>query len=224
MAVGKPLVPVPLARADSYASLTSELFRELILGGHYQPGDRINEVEVAASLGISRGPVREALAWLAGEGLVRQVANKGTFIPTLGADETLELYELREALEVMGARLAAERASARDLNDLRDFLDRTGAVLDSGAEEPYPQSLDFHQRILHLAGNQQILQRAREVHRQLYLVRSRSAYGAGRAREAYAEHLKVVAGIASGNPDRAETAMRNHLRCSLTHALQLFDI
>jgi len=224
MTTTSPPGPTPLARADLYTVRTADAVRNLIVGGHYMPGERVNEAELATSLGISRGPLREALQHLASEGLVHRVAHRGTFVPRFSAEETVELYELREGLEVMAARLAAQRADAVDLAALHELLDDTSAVLDAGTDNSYPANLDFHQRILALAGNAQLLQRAREVHRQLQLVRSRSGYRPDRAKQAYAEHVAVVAAIESGDPEAAERAMRAHLHSGFAHVRVLLDL
>lgn len=218
----RPAAPMPLARSDSFASRTVEAVRELILGGHYQPGDRINEVELATALGISRAPLREALQGLTSEGLVVRVTNRGTFIPRFGNDEILELFELREALEVMGARLAAERADEEGLVRLSDVLERTKRALDAGSASPYPRELDFHEVLIGLARNGKVLDRVREVHRQLQLARARSGFQPERARQAYDEHLAVLDAVVRHDPSGAEAAMRAHLRTGLAHVQQLF--
>lgn len=214
----------PLARPDSFTERTLHAVRELILDGQYQPGDRVNEAELANSLGVSRGPLREALQQLSSEGLVHRIQHRGTFIPEFGATETLELYELREALEVMAARLAAERAEPPDLGALRAVLETTRELLDASDQAHYPADLDFHERLVVIAGNRQLVQRSREVHHQLHVARSRSAYKPERARQAYVEHLEILRALEVGDPDLAERAMRAHLRTGLAHVRQLFRL
>src|SRR5215218_7099701 len=99
-----------LFRNTSYAEQARTLLRRSILNGVYGPGQRLKEMEISRVLGISRSPVREAIQGLANEGLVRIAPQKGAFVANLNATEVAELYEVREALEIMAVRLAAERA------------------------------------------------------------------------------------------------------------------
>jgi DNA-binding GntR family transcriptional regulator len=214
----------PLVRSDSFTERTLHAVRELILDGHFGPGDRVNEAELANSLGVSRGPLREALQQLSSEGLVHRIQHRGTFIPTFGADETVQLSQLREALEVMATRLAAERVSPTDLTDLRAVLETTSERLSSRADAHYPADLDFHARVMRVAGNPMLAQRASEVHRQLHVARARSAYKPERARQAYDEHLEILRALEAHDPDWADQAMRAHLRSAFAHVRQLFGL
>jgi DNA-binding GntR family transcriptional regulator len=216
--------PRPLIRPDSFTQQTLQAVRELILGGHFRPGDRINEAELAAALGVSRGPLREALQQLASEGLVHRIPHRGTFIPEFGAAETVELYELREALEVMAARLAAERATTDELAELGRILDATGELLQASPDAHYPPDLDFHERIVAIAGNRQLQARYHEVHRLLRVARSSSAFRTERAHRAYGEHLEILRALETHDPDVADRAMRAHLRTGLAHVRHLFQL
>lgn len=214
----------PLARSDSFTERTLHAVRELILSGHFGPGDRVNEAELANSLGVSRAPLREALQQLSSEGLVHRIQHRGTFIPTFGAAETIQLFQVREALEVMAARLAAERVSPDDLTSLRAVLDSTSERLRAQDDAHYPSDLDFHELVLAVAGNPMLAQRAGEVHRQIHVARARSAYNTDRARQAYEEHLDILRALEAHDPDQADRAMRAHLRTGLAHVQQLFGL
>jgi DNA-binding GntR family transcriptional regulator len=85
--------------------------RQRILHGEVRPGERLNEVEIAGELGVSRGPIREALQRLASDGLVELQARRGAFMRRLGPAEVRDLFEVRLALETTVARLAAQRAT-----------------------------------------------------------------------------------------------------------------
>jgi len=214
----------PLVRSDSFTERTLHAVRALILSGHFGPGDRVNEAELANSLGVSRGPLREALQQLSSEGIVHRIQHRGTFIPTFGADETVQLSEVREALEVMAARLAAERVSTADLTSLRAVLETTSERLGEKDDAHYPADLDFHALVMTVAGNPMLAQRAGEVHRQLQVARARSAYNSNRARQAYDEHLEILRALEARDPDWADRAMRAHLRTGLAHIRQLFGL
>jgi len=213
--------PVLLDRGDPMSTRAHESLRGLILNGAFSSGERLNEVELAASLGISRAPLREALQRLGTEGLVRLVSHRGAFIPDFSEEEIEHLYELREALETMGARLAVRRSTDREIQRLRELLDDTAALLHEGNDAPYPEQLDFHQRVVAMSHNTALIDRSREVDSQLHLVRAQGAYKPARAKTALQEHQRIVTAIAARDEDAAGATMRDHLCASHAHAQQL---
>lgn len=200
---------------------TAIRIRDQILSGVHAPGSRLNEVQIAADLAISRTKLREAFEQLAADGLVQRIVNRGAFVAQIGAQDLLELYEVREGLETMAARLAAERATATQIRQLQELSQLTEAILAAEPSVPYPRHLDIHAAILASAGNARLAQRVREIHLQLALARSRSGYRPARAKRALVEHTDVVSAIADGDPDRAAASMRSHLRASLRHVQAL---
>lgn len=206
---------MPLKKMDSVTDRTIKAVRDLILNGHFQPGDRINEVELAASLEVSRARLREALKHCESEGLVKHVANYGRFVPEFGAADTSELYELREALEVMATRLVVERATAEDIRAMRALLQDTDSFLETVGDTHYPYDIDFHARIFELSRNKPLARSGQEVHWQLSLTLYRAACRPGRARLAYKEHLAILDAIEAGDLHAAGEAMRAHLHSSL---------
>jgi DNA-binding GntR family transcriptional regulator len=189
--------------------------REQLLSGHFERGERLNEVAIARSFGISRGPVREALQKLASEGLVELVPRRGAFVPAFDTGELVELCEVREAIEVAAVRLAATRASSAAVRDLEALLKRTETEMNKGREAPYPTALDFHGSIIQLSGNSRLTSMGSEIHRQLQFSRARASFEPTRAAAAYKEHVEILDAIAKRDADAAEQAMRLHLLHSL---------
>src|SRR4051794_27841584 len=111
MTPNRPTPDMRLAREDTFVNRTEEVLRERILDGTIRPGERLNEVTLAAALGISRGPLREAIQRLTSEGLLTVISHRGAFVRTFSRAEVVELYELRAALELHAVRLACDRAS-----------------------------------------------------------------------------------------------------------------
>jgi len=217
-------LPHPLdRRAQTFSGRSLAVLREMVLTGRLSPGQRLNEVELARALAISRGPLREAIQHLASEGLLRIVSHRGAYVRTFDAGELRDLYELRIALETHAVRLAAERLTADDVADVGGLLDETRDVLAADEERAYPEELDFHQRMVALTGNQVLLASTVEVHRQIHLARSRSGQQPHRARDAYDEHRIVVDHVAGGDGEAAANVMRAHLSRSLENALRIFD-
>ena len=111
-----------ILRSHSLPMLLEREIERVILVGGYDPGDRINEKELALRFGISRGPVREALRSLEATGLVEQIPNRGVFVRQLTAAQADDIYEVRAALFSLAGRLLAERATDDDIARLRTFV------------------------------------------------------------------------------------------------------
>lgn len=217
-------LPAPLERpTQTFSGRSLEVLREMVLNGTLKAGERLNEVELATALGISRGPLREAIQRLRSEGLLTAVSHRGTYVRTFTADELSEIYEVRIALETHAVRLAAASCSREDIEELRSLLEETEHVLTAGGDRAYPRDLDFHERIVALADNQALLDAATEVHRQVDLARSRSAHEPGRARDAFVEHKEILEHVTAGRAERAAKTMTRHLRSSLSNALHIFE-
>lgn len=216
--------PGRLDRATlTIAGRSAEVLRQMVLDGALAPGQRINEVELAAALGVSRGPLREAIQRLASEGLLTTVSHRGAYVRTFDETELRELYELRIAVESHAVRLAADRVTAADVAGLQALLDQTHEILTSGTAVAYPRDHDFHVRVVALAGNRRLLDASVEINQQIQLARSRSARQPLRARDAYDEHAAVVSSLSDRDGERAAALLTEHLRASLDSALQLLD-
>src|SRR3954470_21111574 len=98
-----------------------ERVRTEILSNALEPGAEVNEAALAASLGVSRGPVREAVKHLAAEGLITMRARRRPVVATLTHDEFVEAYQVREALEVLAVRLAVQRLTPEEVDRLQDL-------------------------------------------------------------------------------------------------------
>lgn len=212
-----------LFRSTSYAEQARKLLRHSILNGVYAPGQRLKEMEISRDLGISRSPVREAIQGLANEGLVKIAPQKGAFVADLDATEVAELYEVREALEIMAVRLAAERAEAPRIMDLGELLEATRSSLDHQESVGYPRNLDFHRHLSAMSGNRKLAQEVNEINSQLELARLRSAYKPGRAEQAYEEHLAIFDALRRQDPEAAADAMREHLRHGKENMLSMLN-
>ncbi len=207
--------PQLVQSAPPYTEQAQQLIRSFILEGVYPPGGRLSELALSHKLGISRSPVREALQRLANEGLIELVSRKGAFVVHFDAERVQALFEVREALDGMVARLAAQRAEPADLQELRKTLGNTKAILDRSEESSYPEDLDFHRQLAVIAKNRWLAEKMAEIETQVRLARARSGARPSRAKDAYAEHLAILNAVAAGDPDKAEHEMRQHIRNAL---------
>lgn len=195
--------------------------RTQIITGERSPAERLNEVEIAAELGVSRGPVREAMQRLARDGLVRLESHRGAFVRTLDVAEVRQLFEVRVSLERQGAALAAERAGGDEIDDLRALLATSREAVESHRQPHYPEQLDLHQRIVRCSRNEALSRYLQLVNQELKLVRARSGFLVDRAPKALEEHVRIVEAIAARDPLAAAAAMSIHMESALQSTLGL---
>lgn len=207
---------------NSFSDRVERALRDRILHGEVAPGERLNEVEIAGELGVSRGPIREALQRLASDGLVELQAHRGAFVRRLGPAEVRDLFEVRMALETTAARLAAQRATDGQLADL-DALVHAGAEPIGHADVRFQGARDLHARLAEATGNPALAAHLTLVNQELRLLRTRSGEVPARAEHAVAEHAEIVAAVRAGDADGAAAAMKAHLRSALTHALSAME-
>ncbi|MBX0328844.1 GntR family transcriptional regulator [Oscillochloris sp. ZM17-4] len=196
--------------------------RRRILEGELLPSSPLSEHQLAAALQLSRTPVREAIKRLEKEGLVRSIPSRGTFITELTAHDILEIYQVRERLESLAARIAAELMSPADVAALEQEIafseqcateGRTGETLESDAR--------FHKHIITATQNQRLGAILATLDDQMYRIRVLLPGAAGWQAEATQEHHTIVARISARDGDGAEQAMEQHLRASCDRAVRL---
>jgi len=206
---------------DRYGSTLREQVQErlqnLILTGTIAAGSRLNESEIAGELNVSRGPVREAIQRLASDGLVVMEPHRGAYVRSLNAADVAELYEMRIAIEVHAARLAARRGGAELNSRLRELLEQTSEIVGQDGEVHYPSTLDIHQAVLAGCADSRMQRVAAAVHKELALARARSGYEPARARAALKEHYAIVHAVIDGDEQRAADAMYEHLQAASQH-------
>jgi DNA-binding GntR family transcriptional regulator len=202
----------------SGGTLSDSVFEHLlqaIHSGQLAPGAVLNEVALAQELGVSRGPVREAVRRLQGVQLVEREAYLRARVVELTASAARELFEMREALEGMACRLAALRMSEDDIDRLAADLEAARALRksSSGRRARSAGSFDFHDRIAVASRNSRIHSMlAGDLRHLLRLYRIRSGAVPHRKDNAFAEHWQVLRAIRARDADLAESLMRSHVR------------
>ena len=208
--------PGPLNRVP-LRDQAAQVLRNMVVSGALSSGDRINEADLAARLGISRGPLREAIQRLGAEGFIEFHQNRGAFVRTFNLDDLRQMYEAREVIEVKAAQLAAARATDAGIARLQDLLNSTDAVLSTDTTGAYPVELDLHDLVLDLCGNPYLQRAGTDLQNQVRLARIKSGSSPDRARQALTEHQDIIAAIAARDPKRAGKAMTGHIQNSLKH-------
>jgi DNA-binding GntR family transcriptional regulator len=173
-----------------------------IVDGRLQQGERILEDQLAHELEVSRNPVREALQALEAEGFVDLEPRRGARVAVITPSRAGDLFEMREALEGMVARLAAERRSAEHITELRRIVELGARAATDGDLAALPSlNTDFH-RVLSAAANNSLLtdtvERMAQLIQWVYTKRITQ-----RGTESWAEHGRIVDAIIDGDGDRA---------------------
>jgi DNA-binding GntR family transcriptional regulator len=211
---------IPLGERVGGVSARDQVYlalREAIISAELQPGRRLSENELAERLGVSRTPVREALVGLRDERLVAIVPQLGTFVTLISPQGLADAAFVRETLECGAIRLACERVDDATLIELRANLaaqERAVTAGDPGAFDVLDGGL--HRMICELSGHESAWTLSRRANGHLDRVRRLSLPEPGYLGEMVTEHRAVVAAVAAGDPDRAERALRHHLRMVLS--------
>lgn len=206
---------------DDSETLSENVFRRIqaaIIKGEIAPGSKISEPELARTYGISRGPLREAIHRLEGQRLLVRVPHVGARVVSLSHAELIELYEIRESLEGMACRLAAERMTAEEIAELRGVLEthERDAAFQAGVGY-YQQEgdFDFHYRIIQGSGNKTLTQMlCGDLYQLVRMYRIQFSATPNRPRQAFAEHHRILDAIADRDGELAELLMRRHIGAS----------
>lgn len=172
---------------------------------------RLDEREIAEQLGISRTPIREALARLAQDGLVEIQPRRGVFVIRKSMDEILEMIVTWAALESMAARLAVGSASDKDLRDLRKFAMKHSADAARADLSEYSEAnIQFHQRILELSGCSLLKTTADGLFQHMHAVRRRAMGEDDRAKRSVVDHMEIIDALETRDGDLADRLVREH--------------
>jgi len=206
---------VALEKMPTLADQALDSITELIIRGGLEPGSRVQEAVLARQLGISRGPLREAISRLEGRGLLVRVPHIGVKVANPSTEEIIDLYMMREVLEGLACRLAAERLSDAELERLRSVLFDHSAHDDVKSGTGYYQSpgdQDFHFQIIKGSRQTRLIETLLgDLYQQLRIFRYRSSVNPGRAKAAYDEHVSILEALEKRDGDLAEKLMREHL-------------
>ena len=199
--------------SPTLAEQTVELIRRRILSGDFVSGERLVETRLAADLGTSRGPIREALKQLAAEGLVREEPRRGTFVAAPTLEDARDLYDLRVAIEARAARLIIERRDPAAIETLRAALDELHeAVRASDLPQVTRADYGFHETLCRASGNGRLLEvymRNASVLRLLVQLEEGQYYMS--FEEVEAQHRELLECIVAGDAARTEELIVEHL-------------
>lgn len=212
----------PKGRGTTVDRLVAHM-REGILYGRYAAGQRLIEADLTRAFGVSRGPLREAFRRLSTEGLIESVPNRGAVVRRLTRKETAELFEIRTALEMLAAQLAARNISSLAV---RKKFEMTIVPIWNDSPRDVPLAyLDenklFHQAVVDASGNEQLAAVGRQLQLPLIMFQLSGALTPDILAQSNAEHRAVAKEILAGNGNAAAEIMRQHLDRASRFAEQL---
>ncbi|WP_165939860.1 GntR family transcriptional regulator [Saccharopolyspora aridisoli] len=207
---GEPRVPLRDQVHDELQARISD--------GRLRPGDRIFEQELAIEFGISRVPVREAIRMLQSAGMVEvRPRRRGVFVRSLDRQQLEELFDVREALEALAARLAAERSDSADVQRLGELATRAREALDSFDTDAMSEAnTEFHDKLVAVSRNELLASMLEPLHGRLAALFRLNL----EPERVCAEHAELYAAIAAGDAERASEIAREHVRASRAMVLE----
>lgn len=218
----------PLGEAQSLKSRAYEALRTAILNMNIYDRDaelRLDERQLSAQFGVSRTPLREALAQLDQEGLVRIVARRGIYIVRKTKSEILEMITVWAALESMAARLATKEATDEEIAQLHELIDAFSADEVARKMGEYSDAnIRFHQAIIGLGKCELIRDLTDKLFFHVRAIRQRTIFEQDRARRSIVDHREIVAALEARDTERAERLVREHTLKLRDHVERYVDL
>ena len=219
------LIDVP--QQGTLADVAARRLAHSIVTGELAQGQKLNEAELAESLGMGRGPLREALRHLEGMRLIKRIPNAGARVVVLDRKMLSDLYGVREALEGMACRIAAAQMSDDEISQLGKLLDQHEEQIKKQGGKVYAQSegdLDFHYQIARGSRNQMLMDMlGSEQYQLLRMCRYRTSRNAQRTRPALQQHRQIVEALAQRDGELAELLMRRHIQGAWRSISEMMD-
>jgi DNA-binding GntR family transcriptional regulator len=218
----------PIGESQSLKSRAYEALRTAILNMNiyaHNANLRLDERDLSAQFGVSRTPLREALAQLDQEGLVKIVARRGIYIVRKTKTEILEMVTVWAALESMAARLATKEASDEEIERLHDLVDdfSTDEVARKMGEYS-DANIRFHQAIIGLGKCELIRELTDKLFFHVRAIRQRTIFEQDRARRSVVDHREIIAALEARDTERAERLVREHTLKLRDHVDRYVDL
>jgi DNA-binding GntR family transcriptional regulator len=217
-----PIDVTPSFKHKAYAALKNAIVAMDI----YQNREeiRLDERKLAQDFGISRTPVREAMAQLESEGFVRSVPRRGIYVVRKTKAEVIEMITAWAALESMAARLVTQRATTEQIAALRKmFTTFEGDEVRAHLDEYSEVNIEFHQTIVKLSGNRVLIEMAENLFTHMRMIRRKTIVEKDRVDRSIRDHIKIIESLETRATDRAEELVRDHALGLADHVAQFAD-
>lgn len=209
------LLPIKLDSYQPLREVVCETLREAIITGVLKPGERLMEIQLAEELGVSRTPVREAIRKLELEGFVVMIPRRGTYVADMSIKDINEVFEVRTALDVLAAGLAAERITEDELEQMERLLVQIGEYIEQGDMDKIVEvDSQFHDILYRASRNDRLVGIINNLREQLTRFRSISMSYPGRLKNTLEEHSRMVEALAARNSELAQQLAVEHMENS----------
>jgi phosphonate utilization transcriptional regulator len=204
---------IQLLRQYSLSTLVEREIERQIISGEVTSGSKLNEVDIANLLRVSRGPVREALRSLEQVGLVYNEKNRGVFVRQISIEEADQIYEVRAALDGLIGKLAAERALPAQIKRLKKII-REMKVL-RNKKDPiayFPLNIEFHEVLANMTNNKSLISNYRRITNELTLYRRETLVrNVENIEISTKDHEDIVNAIEKGDGNLAQKLLYDHV-------------
>ena len=218
----EPIDVTPSFKQKAYTALKNAIVSMDI----YRNRDeiRLDERKLAQDFGISRTPVREAMAQLESEGFVRSVPRRGIYVVRKTKREVIEMITAWAALESMAARLITENASDADIVSLRQmFATFEDGALRAHLDEYSEANIEFHQAIIRMSGNSVLISLAENLFTHMRMIRRKTIVEKDRIERSISDHMNIIEALEARDTARAETLVRDHALGLAEHVAKYAD-
>ena len=221
------VVVAPLGDTSTFADRAYTVLKDTIvsLNVYEQPDEvRLDERQLASDLGISRTPVREAMAQLEREGFVRSVPRRGIYVVRKSKREVIEMITAWAALESMAARLITTNATIEEIATLRKMF----ATFENGQarahlDEYSEVNIEFHQTIIRMSRNHVLIDLAENLFTHMRMIRRKTIGEQGRVDRSIRDHMNIIEALEARDTERAEDLVRNHALGLADHVAKYAD-
>jgi DNA-binding GntR family transcriptional regulator len=185
---------------------------------------RLDERQLAQDFGISRTPVREAMAQLEREGFVRSVPRRGIYVVRKTRSEVIEMITAWAALESMAARLITEQATGEEIASLRKmFATFENGEIRAHLDEYSEANIEFHQTIIRMSGNGVLISLAENLFTHMRMIRRKTIVEKDRVEKSIRDHMNIIEALEARDTARAEELVRNHALGLAEHVAKYAD-
>ena len=221
------IVLAPLEDTSTFADRAYTALKDTIvsLNIYEREGEvRLDERQLASDLGISRTPVREAMAQLEREGFVRSVPRRGIYVVRKSRQEVIEMITAWAALESMAARLITTNATTEEIATLRKMF----ATFENGQarahlDEYSEANIEFHQTIIRMSKNHVLIDLAANLFTHMRMIRRKTIGEQDRVERSIRDHINIIEALEARDTDRAEDLVRNHALGLADHVAKYAD-
>lgn len=202
-------------KMDAYLPLRNVVFQTLrtaILTGELKPGERLMELQLAAKLGVSRTPIREAIRMLEQEGLAKTIPRKGAEVAKMTEKDMEDVLEIRHSLEDLASRLACDRITEEEISELKDAMVAFEEATKQDDVVKIAQSdVAFHDVIYKSADNPKLMTILNNLREQMYRYRVEYLKERSMFPQLISEHREMYEALVARDKDRVSTVLGRHL-------------